>query len=469
MNKQKYCIRHRIKIYQVLRFLTCCSLINLSLAINISIPNTLKSNLSISIIDADNADVVYNYNESLPRLIASNVKLFTSLFGLTYLGPDFHWHTQLEYTGKIHDHTLYGNLYLKGGGDPTLDSAAVYEIISKLKQSDVFVITGNVILDSSLFNDKPTYSMLQTNQYDADKILPSGLMINENRAKFTIHINSNKVDISHNLYNIKVINQLRLESANDRCNMDDTTNIEFSNNAVTLKGYVNRSCDNISTNFSLLSNFEYNKMALAQVFSDFGIKINGNFENATTPKTARLIYDHSSQSLAHIIYDMNKVSDNLYAETIISSVGAYKTTNQKTFNDGAKIYYNFLQTNGLLNPKFKLENGAGLSRYEYFTASEVTSLLYMINSSTLAAPLEASLPIAMQEGSLHDKFSDFSGRFKAKTGSLNDTRAYSGYFYSKNGQKYIVAFVANNLQNSEQKSLFLSTINQILKQLDNTK
>lgn len=448
-------------------FLACCLLLNASFGLNVTIPDTLKSNLSVSIIDADTADPIYSYYATTPRLVASNVKLFTTIFGLTYLGPDFHWHTQLKYDGNIRNHTLYGNVYIQGGGDPTLDNAAIYEIIAHLKQLGVNTITGDVILDSSLFNNQPTYSMLQTNQYDADKIPPSGLIINGNRANFTIHVNASAVNISHSLYNIKVINQLKLDSAATSCDMDDTVSINFRDNVATLSGSVSQLCDNVSTSFTLLSNFNYNKMVMTQVLKDFNIKIDGNLENNRTPKTAKLIYDHSSQALAHIIYDMNKTSNNLYAETVISTVGAYKTANEQTFNNGAKLYYKFLQNNNLLNTKFKLENGAGLSRYEFFTAEEVAHLLYMVNDSPIMGPiLEASLPIAAHEGSLQKKFTAFPGRFMAKTGTLNDTRAYSGYFYSKSGNKYIAVFIANNLVNQEQKMHMQNFIEQVLGQLD---
>jgi D-alanyl-D-alanine carboxypeptidase/D-alanyl-D-alanine-endopeptidase (penicillin-binding protein 4) len=450
------------------KFLLLGLLINASFGLNITVPSILKPNLSVSILDADTAKPIYNYNDTTPRLIASNVKLFTSIFGLSYLGPDFHWHTQLKYSGKIRDHILYGNVYLHGGGDPTLNTAAIYDIISKLKNLGINTIQGNIILDSSLFNNSPTYSMLQTNQYDADKILPSGLIINENRANFTVHLNGDNINISHNLYNIKVVNRLSLSRSATACDIDDSISMKFHNNVATLNGSISPACDNVSTSFLLLSNFNYNKMIVAQVLKDFEIRLNGEFENAQTPNNAKLIYEHSSQTLAHMLYDMNKTSNNLYAETIISSMGAYKTKNQETFNDGAKIYYKFLQNNDLLNPKFKLENGAGLSRYEFFTASEVAHLLYIVNGSPIIGPLlEASLPVTSGEGSLHNKFNNFSGRLMAKTGTLNDTRAYSGYFYNKSGNKYIVVFIANNLQNQEQKAAVVSFIEQVLGWLDN--
>ena len=194
-----------------------------------------------------------------------NVKLFTTAFGLTYLGPDFHWHTQLKYSGNIREHTLYGNVYIQGGGDPALDSAAIFDIISHLKHLGVNTIHGDVILDNSLFNNPPTYSMLQTNQYDADKIPPSCLIINGNRANFTIHVSRNNVSISHNLYNIKVINQLKLDSAATGCDMDDTVSISFRDNVATLSGSVSPLCDNVSTGFTILSNFNYNMYKLGIV------------------------------------------------------------------------------------------------------------------------------------------------------------------------------------------------------------
>jgi D-alanyl-D-alanine carboxypeptidase/D-alanyl-D-alanine-endopeptidase (penicillin-binding protein 4) len=456
-----------IRFYLATVFLTLGLTYNQSFALNAQIPDGLKSNLSVNITDVDNIKPVYTYNNNTNRLIASNVKLFTTLFALDYLGSDFHWHTRLKYSGNINNNTLFGNLYIQGGGDPSLDNKAIFEIISSLKRLGVSNIKGNVIIDSSIFNTIPTYSMLQTAPYDVDKILPSGLIINGNKVNVTVQVTGKKITLSSNIDNLKLVSKLTLESNEASCSFDDTTTAIFNHNTLTLQGTISTSCNNTVVGYYLMSNFNYNKAVLSQAFNDLGIKISGKFQLTTTCPNAYLIYDYSSPSIEHILIDMNKFSNNLYAMTIISSVGAYKTINNSTFNDGAKIYYDFLKSNNLLNPAFKLENGAGLSRKEFFTTQEVANLLYIAHNSITASDFETTLPVAMQEGSLANKFKDFAGRFRAKTGTLNDTRALAGYFHSKNGHKYIIVIVANNLSNKNQKLLYAKFTYDILAQLDN--
>lgn len=437
-----------------------------SFGLDLTIPKNLKSSLGISISDANSGQSIYEYNATAPKLIASNVKLFTTFFGLNYLGPDFHWHTQLKYSGYIHDHVLDGNLYIQGGGDPSLDSQAMYKIISILKQLDINKINGNIILDNSIFNSNPTYSMLQSNQYDADKILPSGLIIDGNRTKFTINITGDKISIKSNLTNIKIISKLSFESDNEYCSLDDTTTLNFNENTAIFQGKVGSKCNNISSDYYTFDNFNYNKIVLGKIFKNFSLLINGRFESGITPNNAKLIYDYTSQSLEHMLIDMNKYSINLYAMTIISSVGAYKTSNKATFIDGARLYYKFLKDQELLNPSFKLENGAGLSRTEYFNAEQVSDLLDNVAHSPLGVYLEASLPNAAGDGTLRNKFLQFTDRLRAKTGTLNDTRSYCGYFYSLNGHKYSVVIIADNLKTIQQKEELNKFINQLLSNLD---
>jgi D-alanyl-D-alanine carboxypeptidase/D-alanyl-D-alanine-endopeptidase (penicillin-binding protein 4) len=67
--------------------------------------------------------VLYKGNESKSMIPASTMKLVTTASALEMLGSDFRFETHIEIDGKIGtDSTLYGNIYIKGGGDPTLGS-----------------------------------------------------------------------------------------------------------------------------------------------------------------------------------------------------------------------------------------------------------------------------------------------------------------------------------------------------------
>ena len=69
-----------------------------------------------------NGQKIMDINASQMLVPASNMKLISTGAALHKLGPDFRFETALGYDGQIEDSVLRGNVYIIGGGDPTLGS-----------------------------------------------------------------------------------------------------------------------------------------------------------------------------------------------------------------------------------------------------------------------------------------------------------------------------------------------------------
>src|SRR4051794_25748235 len=66
---------------------------------------------------------VFRWNERRARILASNAKLFTTTAALARYGPEGTLGTELLGSGTLDDQGVWnGNLYLRGGGDPTFGS-----------------------------------------------------------------------------------------------------------------------------------------------------------------------------------------------------------------------------------------------------------------------------------------------------------------------------------------------------------
>ena len=87
---------------------------------------------------------------------ASNMKLITTGTALHALGPEFRFETGIGYTGTVEDGTLHGDVYIIGGGDPTIgaaDSVAVktdalfWRWKTLLKEAGISRIDGRIIGD----------------------------------------------------------------------------------------------------------------------------------------------------------------------------------------------------------------------------------------------------------------------------------------------------------------------------------
>src|SRR5919202_3507827 len=118
---------------------------------------------SAYVIDADTHRALFSWRPTSRRILASNTKLFTSAAVLGRIGADTTLATTLVGTGALRsDGTWDGNLYLRGGGDPTFgdrrfnggygSDASVEALAEQLAAAGFKRVTGHVYGDESLFD-----------------------------------------------------------------------------------------------------------------------------------------------------------------------------------------------------------------------------------------------------------------------------------------------------------------------------
>jgi len=97
--------------------------------------------------------IVYAYRGTTPRVLASNEKLLTSMAALDILGPDFRFRTSLAAgRARVVDGVLRNDVWLIGGGDPTLTPARLATLARKLRATGVRRIDGRVLGDVRAFD-----------------------------------------------------------------------------------------------------------------------------------------------------------------------------------------------------------------------------------------------------------------------------------------------------------------------------
>ena len=127
---------------------------------------------------------------------ASNMKLISTGAAIHKLGPDYRFETAIGHDGTIEDGVLNGNLYIIGGGDPTLgskDSIAVkleevFEQWEKLvREAGIKKINGRIIGDGRAFEgmmEEPTWLWNDIGTYYGAGT--TGLMFYENMQSFSV-------------------------------------------------------------------------------------------------------------------------------------------------------------------------------------------------------------------------------------------------------------------------------------------
>jgi serine-type D-Ala-D-Ala carboxypeptidase/endopeptidase (penicillin-binding protein 4) len=105
------------------------------------------------VIDLDTGAPLFAYNPDVQRIPASVNKLFTTSTALQRFGPDRTLQTEvLSDVAPDETGVVAGNVYLRGGGDPTFTTARARVLARQLAASGVTEVTGRIIGDESAWD-----------------------------------------------------------------------------------------------------------------------------------------------------------------------------------------------------------------------------------------------------------------------------------------------------------------------------
>ena len=160
----------------------------------------------------------------------------------------------------------------------------------------------------------------------------------------------------------------------------------------------------------------------------------------------KVVASHRSPRLADDVVVTNKVSQNLHAELLLRQLGvAYGKDG--SFAQGARVVRSFLTTKvGIDGNDFVFYDGSGLSGHDLVTPRATARLLQYAQGQPWFADWKKSLPVGGEDGSLVSRFgkAPLAGHVFAKTGTLGEARALSGYLDCASGRTVIFSIMVGN-------------------------
>ena len=184
--------------------------------------------------------------------------------------------------------------------------------------------------------------------------------------------------------------------------------------------------------------------ALRAIMEDSGVKVAGDVKlgapSATTPSRGNVLARHESEPLSTLLYALGKNSDNFYAEMIFKSLAAEAKTRPAKSQDAAEIVTKWIEKNELGDTGLVVKNGSGLFDANRTTASSMAKLLRFVwQDPSLRGEFVSQLAIGGVDGTLHKRFRDLRAHraVRAKTGTLDDAIALSGYVLAPSGKSTI--------------------------------
>jgi D-alanyl-D-alanine carboxypeptidase/D-alanyl-D-alanine-endopeptidase (penicillin-binding protein 4) len=148
-----------------------------------------------------------------------------------------------------------------------------------------------------------------------------------------------------------------------------------------------------------------------------------------------VLASHASPPLGDDLVVTNKVSQNLHAEITLRTLGKFESSDGSLL-EGTRVVRQFLISAGVAPTDFVLYDGCGLSVQDLVTPRTFTTLLSYAARQSWGEAFRTSLPVGGVDGSLSARFKQaaLDGKVFAKTGTLGEARALSGYLVARSGQ-----------------------------------
>jgi D-alanyl-D-alanine carboxypeptidase/D-alanyl-D-alanine-endopeptidase (penicillin-binding protein 4) len=449
-----------------------------SLALAQALPATLLSALGRASLPPDAISVllVEANGKSAPRLShrpnvpvnpASVMKLVTTYAALDLLGPAYTWRTPVYIEGAVRDGTLYGNLYIKGQGDPSLVTERLWLLLRRVQGLGINKIAGDIVLDRSAFEtieaDPASFDGEPLRPYN---VTPDALLINFKSLVMTFVPepggNSARVQFEPALAGVQM--QAQVPLANLECgDYRATLKADFSDpGQIRFAGVYPTSCQEKVWSVAYAEPGSFSARAIAGVWSQMGGQLGGSVREGQLPQakgSAKLsalepAFEVSSPTLMEVIRDINKYSNNVMAQQLFLSLSLPapdsngrpgSVTAPAASNRAAREILNrwWRERIGASDAP-SIDNGSGLSRNQRISAQALARMLQAAYRSALMPELMSSLPISGVDGTLKKHSALAPGSAHLKTGSLRDSAALAGYVQAASGRYFVLVAVVNH-------------------------
>ena len=343
----------------------------------LAVPHVAKSRSAALVVDLTTGKPVYTHNLSLPLIPASNQKLAVTYACLLALGPSFRFGTDVLGEGELDGALWRGDIVLKGYGDPTLSTLDLLQLSSQLYRQGIRRIGGRIVGDESFFDAKRTGPGWKPWFFINESPPLSALTVD--RARYRGH----------------------------------TTRDPALAAALTFRA------------------------ALLRV----GISVAGRAMTGEADVSAVPLASIESVPLEQILRFMDHESDNFTAELLLKQLGA-GFADQGTSATGATVVRQLLGEQQIPLAGVRIVDGSGLSRLDRLTANTVVAMLQASwLDDDMREILLAALPLAGRSGTLDGRMrgTAAAGRVRAKTGTLNEASALSGYVR----RRYVFSIIQN--------------------------
>ncbi len=411
--------------------------------------------------DAKTGEIIEERNPNQSLVPASVIKVVTTGVALELAGANYQFRTRLQYDGKLDtiNHILYGNIYIRGGGDPTLGSDIftgndLKNLMKRWKKAiknlGIDSIHGAIIADARFFE----YEMIpqgwnwgdMKSDYGAGV---SGLSFRENTFDVVIQ-DGNITKMYPQIPDLQLFGKLSLvEDAPKSFVMLSGAPYDGKRilQGVVKLGKVQERCPMpdpaYTCAYTLWKALEQDSMSVRDSATTV-LKLKRKKQYEETERTDFQII--MSPKLKYLIQHTNTVSQNFYAETLFKLIGIKGGSYGGSYAASQEIRAFWNDKNLKING-FWQTDGSGLSRSNAISPKLLTKMLvYFHNDSVHFQDYYNSLAIAGRTGTMAKLGigTVAENNLRAKSGTMGRVKGYAGYVHDRSGRLLTFALISNN-------------------------
>lgn len=420
-------------------------------------------NFGIMVQNVTTGKTIYKFNQNHLFTPASVQKLFTATAALAYLKPSYRFVTSIYTTGVIHNNTLTGNIYIKFVGDPFFKRKDLRRMIDEMHAKGIHKIKGHVYIDNSDYDNVPYPPGWIWDDLSYSYAAPVNAII-LNRNKFLLHFTPSNKALGAPTLSTKLPPSI----LNFHNHVETTSTFQkkcplriYSDdlNNYILKGCLYGKWGEQRRSLAVRDVVSYAKFLTKEYLNDNAITFKGSITLKQAPQHRHTFVSHQSPPLSKIIKEMLKKSDNLTTDAIFKKIGQEYYHTQGTWQNSLDAVKKILAIpTGINFKKNRLNDGAGLSRYNLIRPAQFIKLLsYIHHNPTVRPALYDALPIAGKDGTLDERMLNLGSgeRIHAKTGSMAGVTTLTGFVRTKNHGMLTFVIMVNDFLGKDHRFLRL--------------
>jgi D-alanyl-D-alanine carboxypeptidase/D-alanyl-D-alanine-endopeptidase (penicillin-binding protein 4) len=412
-------------------------------------PQFDRSFWSVLVSQAGSAETLYDLNGLKLMMPGSTMKIVTASAAAELLGWDYRFETRIVTLAPVEDGVLRGDLFVVGGGDPSISErsdvpGALRAMARDVREAGITRVEGGIVGDDDLFDDYgfgPGWTLDNMPYGYAAGV--TALEYNEGSVDLVIHAGAApgepvRIDVRPAGSDLTIDNRLATVAETGTGML--TLRRRPGSPHLVVEGQIPARTAPFVRTASVDNPTGFFASAFREALASEGVPVAGDaididdFESKPDLSGARTLAAHQSPPLRQLVSSMMKVSQNQYAELLLRTMGADRVREVlRQWNVPGEAYV--------------MVDGSGLSRYNYVSSDALVRILQAMRSNPAhAAAFIESLPVAGRDGTLSRRLAGTAaaGKVRAKTGTVDNARAIAGYVETADGETLVFSIIANN-------------------------